>query len=84
MSVEYEYTGRAVSPDLTSIHDDAALDEQIAGCCGVTKTFYMNFVEDENGEPTGEGTVTAIWSEGLCNDCKTAFDAIVDTHAPEA
>ena len=89
MSVEYEYTNRELTetyPDLTNIHAATDLDEQIAGHCGITKTFYLNFEEtyDESGNPDGKGTVTAIWSEALCNDCKTAFDTIVNDNAPEA
>lgn len=86
---EYEYTNKeltATNPDLTNIHADADLDEQIAGHCGTTKTFHLNFEEtyDGNGDPEGEGTITAVWSDDLCNDCKTAFDTIVNDNAPEA
>ncbi len=84
---DYQYTDRELTttnPNLSAIHDDAAIDSQISACCGISLWFHMRFIEDENesGVPQGQGTVTAHWSDDLCNDCKTAFDTIVDNRAP--
>ena len=91
MSQSYEYTNRVLDeendkPDLDGIHTDTASSPQISGCCGVSKTFYINFAEaeDESGVPQGYGTLTVVWSGTLCDDCKTAFDSIVNEYAPEA
>lgn len=89
MSTEYEYVNRELTetnPDLNNIHIDADADSQISSCCGLSETFHLVFEEDEDesGVPQGKGIVTAVWSDSLCNDCKTAFDTIVDNHAPEA
>ena len=90
MSTEYQYTDReldesASKPNLSAIHSDVTEDSQISGCCGVSKTLnYVSFIEseDQNGDPEGKGTVKAIWSDAICNDCKTAFDTIIDNRAP--
>ena len=53
MTIDYEYIDRLVGADLTAIHDAVAVDEQISACCGVSKTFYMCFVEDESEDMVG-------------------------------
>lgn len=88
MSVEYVYANRELTesiPDLNHIHMDAGVDAQLAGHCGPSRTFCVHFIEDEDesGVPLGKGTVSSVWSEALCDDCKTAFDNIVDDRAPE-
>ena len=82
MSVEYEYPEKDLTgtmPALNNIHTVAAGDEQIAGHCGISETFHLNFEEalDGNGVPQGYGTLTAVWSGSLCVDCKGAFDIII-------